>query len=72
MSQRDYSLLKSLMALRGFTQRSLANTTKMTETTLSLKINGKGVFKQTEIQTIVELLKIEPSEIGKYFFTPKV
>lgn len=72
MPARDYIKLKTLMTANQISQQDLAIACKMTETTFSLKINNKGVFRQTEIQAIVEKLKIPQIEIGEYFFTPKV
>lgn len=72
MSQRDYSKLNGRMAELGITQKCMAGAALMTETTMSLKLNGKGFFKQSEIQAMVNLLQIAPEEIGSYFFTPIV
>ena len=42
------------------------------ERTLSLKLNNKSEWKQTEIIKACDLLNIEISEIDIYFFTFKV
>lgn len=42
------------------------------ERTLSLKLNNKSEWKQTEIIKACNLLDIEISEIDVYFFTLKV
>lgn len=69
MSARDYIKLKTRMTEKQISQQDLSKVCNMTETTFSLKINSKGVFKQSEIQAIVELLEIPKNEIGAYFFT---
>lgn len=72
MPQRDYSKLNGRMAELGITQKVMASVAGMSATTMSLKLNGKGAFRQSEIQAIVNLLEIPAKEIGFYFFTPKV
>lgn len=42
------------------------------ERTLSLKLNNKGEFKQTEIFKACDLLGIPLTEVDSYFFTLKV
>lgn len=42
------------------------------ERTLSLKLNNKGDFKQSEIVKACTLLDIPLSEVNSYFFTIKV
>lgn len=42
------------------------------ERTLSLKLNNKGDFKQTEILKACDLLDIPLTEVDSYFFTLKV
>nr|DAZ28662.1 MAG TPA: Protein of unknown function (DUF739) [Caudoviricetes sp.] len=45
---------------------------KWSERTLSLKLNGKISWKQTDIVKAVELLKLTDNDISEYFFTLKV
>lgn len=42
------------------------------ERTLSLKLNNKSEFKQSEILKACKLLNISNKDINSYFFTPKV
>lgn len=68
----DYSKLKGKTKEMGFTQKEVAECADMSETTYSLKLNGKYPFKQDEIQRIIAFLSISQDEIGAYFFTLKV
>ncbi len=68
----DYSKLLGRIKECGFTQESLAKHIGIAESSMCLKLNNKATFKHTEVFLICEALKIEISEIGVYFFTPKV
>lgn len=48
--------------------RELARRIGMSPATLSDKINGYSVFDTEEVNLIVSELRIEPSEIIKFFF----
>lgn len=65
----DYSKLLGRIRERGFTQETLAKAIGMTAATLSLKLNNKAVFKQSEIKRICAALEIEDADIPGYFFT---
>lgn len=66
--QNDYSKLLGRMKERGMTQETLAYAIGISESTLNLKLNNKGVFTQKEIRNITSSLSIEKEEIGAYFF----
>ena len=68
----DYSELLGKIKARGFTQETLAKHIGIGETSMSLKLNNKAYFKQTEIFSICEALGIDTGEIGLYFFTLEV
>lgn len=68
----DYSKLRARTAERGKTSRDVAKAGKMTPSTYSLKLNGKGEFSQEQIVDICAFLDIEFCNIPLYFFTPKV
>ena len=55
-------LLKSAIVEAGFTQKLLSETLKMSENSLSSKINGKSQFDIVEAMKICEILKIEDNE----------
>lgn len=66
--QFNYSALLGLMREKGFTQESLAAAAGMSHSQLNVKLNGRYPFKQTDIQSIVDVLEIAPADIGRYFF----
>jgi transcriptional regulator with XRE-family HTH domain len=68
----DYSKLLGKIKECGYTQESLAQVIKMSESTLNLKLNNKASFKQSEIKRICKVLGISEDEIGVYFFAEKV
>lgn len=70
--QFDYSKLLGRIKECGFTQESLAKYIGIAESSLCLKLNNKSNFKHGEIFRICDALRIAISEIGVYFFTPKV
>lgn len=68
----DYSKLLGRIKECGFTQKTLAKHIGIAESSMCLKLNNKAGFGHAEIFLICEALKIAVSEIGVYFFTPKV
>ena len=68
----DYSKLLGKIKECGYTQESLAQVIKISESTLNLKLNNKASFKQSEIKIICKVLDISEDEIGVYFFAEKV
>lgn len=51
------------------TQANFAKKLGLSERSLSLKLNGKVDWKQSEIVRAIALLGIDKSEIDVYFFT---
>lgn len=72
MVSMNYSKLRGRIRERGFTQKELANATKMSEAHFSQKMKNKYEFTTEEIRILVEALAIPQEEIGIYFFTPEV
>lgn len=68
----DYSKLLGRIKEFGYTQETLAKEIGITESSMSLKLTNKTPFKQIEIRLICKVLNIPVSEIGVYFFAPKV
>lgn len=64
----NYSALYGRMREKNYTQEQLAIETGISLSQLSTKLNGHYPFKQTDIQSIVRVLEINPSDIGRYFF----
>lgn len=68
----DYSALSGKIVEKFGTQYNFANAMKISERSLSLKLNNKVPWKDSEIFKALELLEIKSNEIGKYFFNVKV
>lgn len=54
------------------TQAIFAKKMGLSERTISMKLNNKIAWKQTEIQKAVEVLGLSDMDIQLYFFTLKV
>lgn len=68
----DYSKLKGRIVERFGSQAVFAKEMNMSERTLSLKMNGKRSWKQTDICKAAKLLGISRDDIVDYFFKVKV
>lgn len=65
-----YNYAKLLGRITEFcgTQAKFAHALGMSERSVSLKLNGKVGWKQSEMAKACEILHIESTEIGNYFF----
>ena len=61
------NLLKSKLALNGYTQKALAEKIEMPVPTLTQKINNLLPFKTTEIGKIQSELKLSNDEVVEIF-----
>ncbi len=68
MEQYDYSKLTGRMKEYKYTQETLSKALGISETTLNLSLNNKRDFKQNEMLSICELLRIPKSRLTEYFF----
>ena len=68
----DYRKLSGKIVEVCGTQAVFAKRIGISERSVSLKLNNKVAFKQDEIQASLTALRIDPSEISNYFFTPEV
>lgn len=68
----DYSALNGRIIQKFGTQYRFAEALKMSEHSLSAKLNGKRPWKQAEIEDSCCLLDIKRQDIPRYFFTLKV
>lgn len=68
----NYDKLKGRIIEVFGSQYRFAEKMGWSERTLSLKMNSKRSWKQTDICKAISLLKIDENEILAYFFTPKV
>lgn len=64
----DYSKLNGRIVSVYRTQLNFAVAMGMSERSMSLKLNNRVPWKNTEIAKAVKLLKIKHSEIPAYFF----
>lgn len=61
--------LKSIMALHGDTNKDIAELLKISEQSVSGKINENGTeFKQGEIKKIANKYNLSPDEVTAIFF----
>lgn len=65
----NYARLLGRITEKVGTQGKFAETIGLSERSVSLKLNGKVGWKQTEIERACEVLSIPCSEIGSYFFS---
>ncbi len=72
MPTMDYSRLLGRLRECGLTQKELAEIIGISEGQMSQKIQGNYPFKQSEIGSVCDTLGINQTDIGLYFFTPKV
>ncbi|MGX7202347.1 DUF739 domain-containing protein [Enterococcus plantarum] len=68
----DYSRLSGKIVEKYGTQYNFAIAIGLSERSLSLKLNNKTSWKDTEIMKAVRLLKIAEKDIPKFFFNTKV
>lgn len=71
MKEYDYSKLLGRIREKLGCNSNLALKLKISERTMSLKLNNKIDFKQTEINDICDILDIADKNIPDYFFKPK-
>ena len=64
----DYSSLSGKIVEKFGTQYKFAERLGIAERTLSLKLNSKVYWKNSEIVEICKLLDIDKDDIPKYFF----
>ena len=68
----DYQRLKGKIIEKYNKQSEFAKVMQISERTLSLKMNGKVAWKQTEIMKAIRLLDLKETDIQPYFFMIKV
>ena len=68
----DYSKLDGLITEKCTTRANFAKKMNLSERSISLKMNGKVQWKQTEICRACEILSINQQNIPIYFFNSKV
>lgn len=68
----NYSKLAGRIKEKFGTQSNFAKAMGLSERSLSLKMNNRMPWKQTEILKASELLGIDTEQVHLYFFTEKV
>lgn len=68
----DYSRLRGRITERCETQAEFAKRMGLSERSISLKLNGKRMFNQKEIDRAIDVLGLTLSDIPDYFFDAKV
>ena len=68
----NYSKLAGRIKEKFGTQSNFAKAMGLSERSLSLKMNNRMPWKQTEILKAIELLDIDTEQVHLYFFTEKV
>ncbi len=68
----DYSKLRGRIIEKFGSQMSFAEAMDISERTLSLKLSGKRMWKQSEICLAINLLGLSDDDIKEYFFVLKV
>lgn len=68
----NYNKLKGKIVEVFGNQQEFAKAMEWSERTLSLKINGKRSWKQTDIMKAIALLNLSESDIQEYFFKLEV
>lgn len=64
----NYSKLLGRIVEKVGTQGAFSNKMGLSERTISLKLNGKVEWKQSEIAKACEVLSIDDRDISSYFF----
>lgn len=65
----NYKKLLGRIVEKCGTQSKFADQMGLSERTISLKLNGKVGWKQSEITNACQVLDIQETEIPAYFFT---
>ena len=68
----NYSKLAGRIKEKFGTQSNFAKAMELSERSLSLKMNNRIPWRQTEILKASELLGIDTKQVHLYFFTEKV
>lgn len=68
----DYSKLLGRIRELSLTQEECAKNIGVSAQSFNYKLNNKRSFNQVEIKKLVELLKLDCTEIKDYFFIEKV
>lgn len=62
--------LREIMEKFGHTQNDLADLLGITYQSVSIKLNGKKDFTQSEIYNIIQYYELTPDQVINIFFNP--
>ena len=68
----DHSKLRGRIVEKGLSQKRISEVMGITQQAFSKKMNNTTQFSSSDIVSLTDLLEIEPTDIGAYFFTPLV
>lgn len=68
----NYRKLEGRIVEICVSRTNFAKEMELSDRSISLKLNNRVPWKQTEISKAMEILKIDPSEVQDYFFNQKV
>ena len=68
----NYSKLRGRIVEKCGTQQEFAKTMELSEKTVSLKMQGKIPWKQTDIMKALDVLDLDASDVQDYFFAVEV
>lgn len=68
----DYSVLKGKITEICGTRGEFAKKMGLSERSISLKLNNKLSWSQSDIQRALEILGVSSNKVQEYFFTLKV
>ena len=68
----DYSKLNGRITEIFNSKKKFSKAMKLSERSISLKLNNQRYWKNNEITTACNLLLIPDNQIGDYFFKPEV
>ncbi len=72
MRIRKYGKLRGLIAEKGYSHVEIARVLGITKQAFWKKLNGDISFRQKDVITLCNLLEIDKSDIGLYFYDSEV
>lgn len=64
----DYKKLRGRIVEKGLTENAFAKKIGLSSTILSLKLNNKVDFTQTQIMNALAVLDLNKKDVAEYFF----
>lgn len=68
MPMYSYGKLRGRLAEMGMSQEELARKIHLSATSLNNKMNGKVQFKQNEMMSILNVIRVPVDQVVDYFF----